>query len=97
MPRRPRVNLAGYPQHIVRCGHNRAATFFAEDDYRCYLRRLKDGADNYGCAIHTYVFMTNYVHLFISPNRPEGITRLMQSPGRRYAQCANRGESRVCK
>ena len=34
--------------------------------------------------------MTNHVHLLISPNQPNGITRLMQSLGRRYAQYVNR-------
>jgi putative transposase len=79
MPRRPRVNLVGYPQHIVQRGHNRAATYFGEDDYHCYLHWLKDSADKYDCAIHAYALMTNHVHLLISPSRPDGITRLMQS------------------
>ena len=90
MPRRPRVNLVGYPQHIVQRGHNRAASFFGEDDYHCYLHWLKEGADKYGCAIHAYALMTNHVHLLISPSRTDGITRLMQSLGRRYAQYVNR-------
>ena len=90
MPRRPRVNLVGYPQHIVQRGHNRAATFFADDDYHCYLHSLKDSATKYGCDIHAYALMTNHVHLLVSPNRADGITRLMQSLGRRYAQYVNR-------
>jgi putative transposase len=28
MPRRPRINLAGHPQHVVQRGHNREACFF---------------------------------------------------------------------
>ena len=90
MPRRPRVNLVGYPQHIVQRGHNRAASFFGEDDYQCYLHWLKEGADKYGCAIHAYALITNHVHLLVSPSRADGITRLMQSLGRRYAQYVNR-------
>ena len=54
MPRLPRVNLVGFPQHIVQRGHNRAATFFGEDDYHCYLHWLKQSADKYGCAVHAY-------------------------------------------
>ena len=30
MPRRPRVNLVGHPQHAVQRGHNREACFFAD-------------------------------------------------------------------
>jgi hypothetical protein len=33
MPRRPRIKLAGMPQHIVQRGINREPCFFAEEDY----------------------------------------------------------------
>ena len=51
MPRRPRVNLVGYPQRIVQRGHNRAASFFGEEDYHCYLRWLNESATKYRCEI----------------------------------------------
>lgn len=90
MPRRPRINLAGYPQHVVQRGHNREACFFAEEDYRFYLHWLRKGAEKYQCDIHSYVLMTNHVHLLITPQRPDSVSRLMQSLGRRYAQYVNR-------
>ncbi len=90
MPRRPRIQLADHPQHIVQRGHNRAACFFAEEDYRFYLHWLKLGAEKYGCAIHAWVLMTNHVHLLLTPDAPNGISQLMQSLGRRYAQYVNR-------
>lgn len=34
MPRRPRIKLAGMPQHIVQCGINRESCFFPEEDYQ---------------------------------------------------------------
>ncbi len=54
MPRRPRVNLIGYPQHVVQRGHNRGASFFGDEDYHCYLHWLKDAAHKYSCEIHDY-------------------------------------------
>jgi len=90
MPRRPRIHLADHPQHIVQRGHNRAACFFAEEDYRFYPHWLKLGAEKYGCAIHSYVLMTNHVHRLLTPDAPNGISQLMQSLGRRYAQYVNR-------
>ncbi len=90
MPRRPRLYLSGHPQHIVQRGHNRAACFFADEDYRFYLHWLKLGAEKCGCAIHAYVLMTNHVHLLLTPRRPDAVSRLMQSLGRRYAQYVNR-------
>lgn len=90
MPRRPRIHLAGHPQRIVQRGHNRAACFFAEEDYRFSLHWLKLGAEKYGCDIHAYILTTNHVHLLLTPQRPEAVSRLMQSLGRRYAQYVNR-------
>ena len=40
MPRRPRIKLAGIPQHIVQRGINREACFLADEDYHCYLHWL---------------------------------------------------------
>jgi putative transposase len=94
MPRRPRVNLVGHPQHLVQRGHNRAACFFAEEDYLFYLHWLREGARKYGCAIHAYALMTNHVHLLATPQTAAGLSRLMQSLGRRYAQYVNRSYRR---
>jgi putative transposase len=90
MPRRPRINLAGHPQHVVQRGHNREACFFADEDYRFYLHWLREGAKKFCCDVHAYALMTNHVHLLLTPQRPEAISRLMQSLGRRYAQYINR-------
>ena len=32
MPRRPRLDQPGLPQHVIRRGNNRSACFFADDD-----------------------------------------------------------------
>jgi len=90
MPRRPRLNLASMPLHVIQRGNNRQACFFAEEDYRFYLYWLKKGADKYGCDIHAYVLMTNHVHLLVSPHRKSSVSALMQSVGRRYVQYVNR-------
>ena len=37
MPRRARVRHAGVPQHVIQRGNNRAACFFADEDYLTYL------------------------------------------------------------
>ena len=94
MPRRPRIKLAGMPQHIVQRGINREACFYADEDYHCYLHWLKKSAADWGCAIHAYVLMTNHVHLLLTPETPDGPARLMQSLGRRYVQYINRSYRR---
>ena len=94
MPRRPRIKLAGIPQHIVQRGINREACFFAEEDYHCTLHWLTKSAADWRCAIHAYVLMTNHVHLLVTPETPDGPARLMQSIGRRYVQYMNRSYKR---
>jgi putative transposase len=90
MPRRPRIQLAETPLHIVQRGINREPCFFAQEDYHCYLHWLEKSAHDWGCAIHAYVLMTNHVHLLLTPAKPDAPARLMQSVGRRYVQYINR-------
>lgn len=94
MPRRPRIKLAGIPQHIVQRGINREPCFFSEEDYHCYLHWLEKSAGDWHCAIHAYVLMTNHVHLLLTAGSEEGIAKLMQSLGRRYVQYINRSYRR---
>lgn len=86
MPRKPRMYLPKVPCHVVHRGNNRQAAFFTDDDYRFYLACLSDGAKRYGVSVHAYVLMTNHVHLLVTPSLSDGISRLMQSIGRRYVQ-----------
>lgn len=90
MPRKPRMYLGGVPCHVVQRGNNRDATFFAEEDYLFYLACLKEGSERYGVLVHAYVLMTNHVHLLMTPSDREGVSRLMQSIGRRYVQYVNK-------
>jgi putative transposase len=77
------------PQHLIQRGNNRQATFFAEEDYRCYLDWLADAAKKYDCRIHAYVLMTNHVHLLASSARPKGLSLMMQYVGRYFVRYIN--------
>jgi len=90
MPRRPRIKLAGIPQHLVQRGVNREPCFFAEEDCHCFLHWLQEAADDWRCVVYAYALMTNHVHLIVTPGTAEGPARLMQSLGRRYVQYINR-------
>jgi len=89
MPRKPRHYLPGVPAHVIQRGNNRQACFFEEADYRTYLDYLGEAALRHGCRIHAYVLMTNHVHLLLTPNTVLGISRLIQSIGRRYVRYVN--------
>ena len=94
MPRRPRIDLAGYPLHLVQRGNNHGACFFSDDDCAGYLHWLRHYSDHLGVAVHAWVLMTNHVHLLVTPRTPEDVSRLMQSLGRRYVRYVNHSYQR---
>ena len=77
MPRKPRFNLIGIPQHVIQRGNNREPCFYAEQDYRRYLNDLREVAKKYRCRIHAYVLMTNHVHTLVTPMMEYGISQMM--------------------
>jgi putative transposase len=82
--------LGGIPCHIIQRGNNREACFFTEDDYLYYLYQLGDACRRYKVQLHAYVLMTNHTHLLMTPSEETGISRVMQSLGRRYVQYINK-------
>lgn len=90
MPRKPRFNLVGIPQHVIQRGNNREPCFYSEQDYRRYLDDLKTSASKYDCRIHAYVLMTNHVHMLVTPMKDHGISDMMQAQGRRYVYYVNK-------
>ena len=95
MPRKPRFNLIGIPQHVIQRGNNREPCFYAEQDFRHYLDDLLSVSDKYDCRIHAYVLMTNHVHLLMTPMVDHGISQLMQALGRRYVYYINKTYKRT--
>ena len=89
MARKARINIPGMPYHVIQRGNNRQACFFADEDYRFYLECLQEALEKYHCELHAYVLMTNHVHLLVTTHKDDGISRLMQSIGRRYVQYIN--------
>ena len=81
MPRKPRFYVPGVPAHIIQRGNCRQAVFFCDEDYKAYLRWLDEGALKHGCLIHAYVLMTNHVHIIMTPETRESISRTMQYVG----------------
>ena len=95
MPRKPRFNLIGIPQHVIQRGNNREPCFYTEEDYRRYLDDLQESAKKFHCRIHAYVLMTNHVHLLITPMVEQGIAQMMQALGRRYVYYVNKTYKRT--
>lgn len=89
MPRKPRFDVVDLPQHVVQRGNNRQRCFFCESDYLTYLEYLRRACYAHGCAVHAYVLMTNHVHLLVTQRRLQGLSKMMQSLGRRYVKHIN--------
>jgi len=83
------MHLPKIPCHVISCGNNRDACFYADQDYLFYLECLDDACKKYAVALHVYVLMTNPVHLLLTPQDKAGISKVMQSVGRRYVQYIN--------
>jgi len=89
MSRQPRFVLPGQPQHVIQRGNNRNVIFVSDDDYRFYLEKLGDACQRFECDLHAYVLMSNHVHLLMTPQTAQGISKVMQSVGRYYVQYFN--------
>jgi putative transposase len=87
--RQPRFVLPGHPQHVIQRGNNRHVIFADEADYRFYLDALNEACERFACHVHAYVLMTNHVHMLMTPDDAAGISKVMQSLGRRYVQYFN--------
>lgn len=89
MPRLPRYPALGHPQHVIQRGNNRAAIFFDARDHFVFAEYLGEAMRQHCCFIHAYVFMTNHIHLLVTPNAVGAIGRMMQTLGRRYVRYFN--------
>lgn len=95
MPRQPRFCPAGLPVHVIQRGINRQACFKNNADYAAYAHWLNDCAQKYAVDINGWVFMTNHVHLLLTPqNCNTSISKLMQSLGRLYVRHFNHQHAR---
>lgn len=89
MPRRKRCCPAGLPVHLVQRGNNKQVCFTSDSDLAAYANWLKDAAKKYGVAIHAWVFMTNHVHLLVTPDADDAVSKTMQYIGRYYVRYFN--------
>ncbi len=95
MPRRPRIVVPNIPLHIIQRGNNKQVCFFSDDDYLFYLQWLEEYASISECLIHSYVLMTNHVHILLTPKRINSAGDLLKRLGQRYVQYINRTYKRT--
>lgn len=89
MPRCARQIISQVPLHVTQRGVDRCATFITDEDFGFYLWALRDACIVARCAVHSYVLMTNHVHLLLTPEDQSGPATLMRSLGGRYVRYFN--------
>ncbi len=89
MPRIARVIAIGYPHHIVQRGNRRQEVFFKDEDYREYLKILREYSNKNKLSIVAYCLMPNHVHLIVIPETKEGLARAIGETHRNYTRMIN--------
>jgi putative transposase len=89
MARLKRFCPVGIAQHVIQRGNNRQVCFNGDEDFAAYAHWLKEFAEKYEVEIHAWVFMTNHVHLLMTPQKDNGISQMMQALGRQYVRFYN--------
>ncbi len=89
MARLPRLFVGGMTQHVISRSKDNLDVFSQEEDYLFYQDCFEDAAERFNCDIHAYVLMPNHVHLLVTPQTKQSLSRTLQSVGRRYAQYFN--------
>ena len=82
MPRLPRLSPVGILQHMIQRGNNRQVCFNNDEDISVYANWLFDYSKKYPVHTHAWVFMTNHVHLLVTPWQEGGVSKMMPSLGR---------------
>ncbi len=90
MPRSPRIDFPGLPQHLVVRGNDRKPIFFSDADRLYFLKCLGEAQARRRCNVHAFVLMSNHVHILATPNVESGLSRMMQDVGRAYVMHVNK-------
>jgi putative transposase len=94
MARMPRLGVADWPHMVVQHVHEGQTLVRDEADVSLLLSTLRDAAREEGVAVHAYVVAPDHLHLLATPSTDDGLSRLMQSVGRRYVAAFNRRHGR---
>ncbi|BCN93528.1 hypothetical protein THMIRHAM_13130 [Thiomicrorhabdus immobilis] len=78
MLRKSRFFLPDVPNHVVQRGRrSREPVFFESTDYLFYLEKLREVLSKYDVFLHSYVLMTNHIHLLMTAKDERGVSQVM--------------------
>ena len=92
MPRKPRIDLAGY-HHVINRGVNKSEVFVDSNDYETFLKIVCKACRVYSVVLHDYCLMSNHFHLLVETQR-ENLSSFMKQINGNYAIYANKKQKR---
>lgn len=95
MARLPRLVVPGHAHLVVQRGHGDRPVFADDVDRAGYLAALRESAPACGVRLLAWALLDTQVLLLARPNAGNGISRLLQSVGRRYVSGVNRRHGRA--
>ena len=95
MARLPRLVLPNQPLHIMHRGNNRQNIFEKDEDMARILNDITESLAKADCHLHSYVIMTNHLHLLLTPKNKHELVVFMQSMTNRYVRYFNASRKRT--
>ena len=83
MPRKPRIDIAGY-YHIINRGVEQRIVFKEKNDYEYFMELLCDACMKFNIILHNYCLMSNHYHLLIEIKK-ENLSKFMRQVNAMYA------------
>ncbi len=93
MPRKPRIEIAGF-YHIVNRGVEQRVVFKEKEDYEKFETLMCMYAKNHRITIHNYCLMSNHYHLLIEITQPN-LSKFMRQLNMNYAIYFNKKYKRT--
>lgn len=89
MARLPRLVAPDHIHHVIQSGIDGLTIFRDDEDHQAFLRILREGARQFGLAVHAYALMPDRLHLLVTPRQADSLARVMQWIGRQYVPYFN--------
>jgi putative transposase len=95
MARLPRLTVTDYPHHVILRGNNRQDIFKTPTDFERMHELLLIHSQEQQVEVHSYVFMSNHLHLLLTPRVDQALPKMMQAVGRSYVRYFNQKHGRT--
>ncbi|MDP8212651.1 MAG: transposase [Candidatus Zapsychrus exili] len=95
MPRRPRLQDAGFIHHVFSRGNNREKIFNFQEDFQRMIEFIIEARKKHDVYLYNYVLMDNHLHFLIEPKSYGSLTQFMEYVLKNYAKYFNYQNDRV--